>query len=297
MMKSKKTNPSEKGEDKNPFLLIISAVLISVAIILSGMLIKTTHVTNLPIEENGGLAVNIQDQTTRPFSLKVNQIINSSYTLASVPVINTYDLNFTTVGTLVVGDKIALLEQNGFPQILQGKILAINGNVITLDRPVPYNFTPSATIVFSFNNQINVDGSAVTQVFGISNFFNEPVDITRFIFHCRDATSMDDGTFCGRPVLTRGVVLRKELLDGNYINYFNVKNNGGWGELAYDKSYDDKAPAGLFGFTTRLTYGGQSKHGVVIRLQPNETIEFLIQDDLTGLSSGILMVEGHFIQN
>lgn len=250
-----------------------------------------------PLESNGAIPVNIQDQTTRPFAIKVNQILDTNFTLASAPIVNTYDLELIDTSTLSIGDKIAFLEQNGFPQLMQGQILNIIGNNITMDRPVPYNFTPSATDIFTFNNLINVDGSATTEVFGITNFFDESVDITRFIFHCRDATSMDDGKFCGRTVLPRGVLLRKKLLNGNYINYWKVRNNGGWGELAYDKIYDEKAPAGLYGFTTRLTYGGQSKHGVVIRLAPGESIEFLIQDDLTGLESGVLMVEGHFVQN
>ena len=250
-----------------------------------------------PLEENGGIPVNVQDQTTRPFSIRVNQILDTNFTLANSPVVNQYDINLIDTSSLIIGDKIAFLEQNGDAQLMQGQILGILGNTITMDRPVPYNFTPSATIIFTFDNQINVDGSITTEVFGITNFFDESIDITRFIFHCRDATSMDDGTFCGRSMLPRGVLLRKKLLDGNYINYFKVRSNGGWGELAYDKSYDDKAPAGLYGFTTRLSYAGQSKHGVTIRLAPGESIEFLIQDDLTGLESGILMVEGHFVQD
>ena len=44
----------------------------------------------------------------------------------------------------------------------------------------------------------------------------------------------------------------------------------------------------------RLTFGGQNKHGVVIRLEPMECIEVLIQDDQTDISSASLIAEGHF---
>lgn len=250
-----------------------------------------------PLEENGAIPINIQDQTSRPFDIRVNQIISSAYSLTAVPTINTYDLTLNTTSGLAVGDSIAFLEQNGMPQLLFGEILAININTITLDTLIPWNFTPANTTVFEFNSDLSIDGSTTEQIFTITNFFAEEIDIVRFVFHCTDNVVMDDEKFCGLTKLTRGLVLRKQLQNGNYINYFNVKTNGEWAELAFDKSYDDKAPAGFYGFSTRLTYGGQSKHGVVIRLAPGESIQLIVQDDLTGLEKGGLMVEGHFVQN
>lgn len=250
-----------------------------------------------PLESNGAIPVNVQDQTTRPFDTRVNQIISTAYELTITPTINTYDLTLNTTIGLVVGDDIAFLEQNGMPQILFGEILAININTITLDTLVTWNFTPSKTVVFEFNNDLSIDGSTTEQIFSITNFFEDSIDITRFIWHCTDNVAMDDEKFCGLNKLTRGINLRKKLNDGSYISYWNVKTNGQWGELAFDKIYDDKAPAGFFGFNTRLTYGGQSKHGVVIRLNPGESIELIIQDDLQGLETSSLMVEGHFVQN
>lgn len=251
-------------------------------------------------EENGGLPVNVQDQTTRPFDIRMNQIIdNSSYSLASVPIIDSYDLILNTTLGLTIGDNIAFLEENGMPEILFGKILNIAGNRITLDEPVPHNYTPYNTFVFTFINDISVDGSTTKEVFEICNFFKEPVDIVRFIFHCTDNVVMHDGLFCGNVGLTRGIVLRKKKIDGSYINYWNVKNNGNWGELAFDTSYNDKGkpPDSTYGFTSRLTYGGQSKHGVVIRLDMGECIQVLVQDNLNSISTANIMVEGHFIQN
>jgi len=254
-------------------------------------------IQDLPIEENGGIAVNVQDQTTRPFDIRVNQIISSAYSLTVAPTVNSYDFTLNTTAGLAIGDGIALLEQNGMPQLLFGEIQNIAGNVVTIDTPVPFNFTPSITTVFEFDNDLTVDGSVTAQEFEICNFFQEDVDIVRFIWHCTDGSAMDDGNFCGITELTRGLVLRKQKADGYYINYWNVKNNGQWGELAFDKVYDAKAPAGTFGFTSRLTYGGQSKHGVVIRLAPTECIQLVVQDNLGALTSASLMVEGHFVQN
>lgn len=247
-----------------------------------------------PLESNGAFPVNVLDQSSRPFDIRLNTILNADITLLETQTANTYAVTLSPGHNLNDGDSIAILEQNGTPEVYFGTVLDINGDILTLDTPLPYSFTTAAT-VFSYNNMMNVDGSVTPAIYSITNFFPDSVDIVRFIFHITDETSMDDGKFGGiGGGLTRGIVLRKRLASGQYINYFNIKNNGQFGELAYDKSYDDKAPAGVYGLTSRLTFGGQSKHGVVIRLDPGDSIELLIQDDLESLASFTAMVQGHF---
>ena len=247
------------------------------------------------VETNGGLAVNIQDQTTRAFDIRLNQIIDDTITLAVSPTVGSYDLTLTTGHGVIIGDSIAFLEQDGIPQLLFGSVLNVAADVITMDTPVPYSFDIAETVVFTFTNDMTVDGSGTAEIFTITNFFDQAIDITRFIWHSTDATAMDDSKFSGGTALTRGFVLRKKISDTQYINYWNVKTNGEFGELAYDKTYDDKAPAGSYGVTVRLTYAGPSKHGVTIRLEPGESIEALVQDDFTGYTTGSLMAEGHFV--
>ena len=280
--------------------IVLAGLLIALAIILFPKVTDTSYVTNLPIESNGGLSVNVQDQATRLFQIPVNQILDSvSYSLLSSPVINSYVIELNTTVGLSTGDKIAFLEQNGMEQIHFGNIISISGNNITMNSPVPYNYTPIATNVFTFDNQLTVDGSVNQQVFSVCNFFDEDVDITRIIFACTDNAVMHDGLFCSSAKLTRGIEFRKKNTDGTYINYFNVRNNGKWGLLAYDIGYSDKGkpPDDTYGFRSRLTFGGQSKHGVVIRLLQTECIELVVQDDLTDVSGASLMIEGHFTQN
>jgi len=287
-------------EKETSITIIIAGVLIALAIILSPNGTDESYVVNFPLEGNGGLAVNIQDQATRIFDIPVNQVLDStSYSLATVPVINSYILELNTTAGLNVGDKITFLEQNGIEQIHFGNIMSINGNNITMNAPVPYNYTPLRTSVFTFDNQLNVDGSVTPQAFQLCNFFDAAVDITRIIFACTDDTEMHDGLFCSEPQLARGIEFRKLTKDGYYINYFNIRNNGKWGLLSYDIDYSDKGkpPDDTYGFRSMLTFAGQNKHGVVIRLKPNECIELLVQDDLTDISRASLMVEGHFTQD
>lgn len=283
--------------------LIIKVFLI---VLLFGIGIAVAEVVNLKkgledieLEANGGLPVNIQDQTTRPFDIQVNQILSTAYSITVSPTINTRIIELNTTIGLSTDDKIAFLEENGMPQIYFGFITAISGNNITMNSPVPYNFTPSLAVVFTFDNQLNVDGSTTTQVFSLVNSFNEEVDITRIIFKCTDDVEMHDGLFCGIAQLTNGITFRKYTNDGYYIDYFNIRNNAKWGLIAYDVQYTDtgKPPSDVYGFGSRLTYAGQNKHGVTIRLEQGERIELLIQDDLTGISGASLMVEGHFVQN
>lgn len=249
-----------------------------------------------PIDSvNGGVSVSIIDGDSRPFDIRAFQITNLSITLASDTIIGSYDINLTMGHGVIVGDQLSMfVEFNTEPQIYFGNVLNVVGDIITLDTQAPFNFS-AGTLVAKSIEQMNVDGSVNEQAFGITNPFSRTASFTRFIFHITDNTVMDDDKFGGGNSLTRGVVMRKRLTDGTYINYYNIKTNGEFGELAYDKTYDDKAPAGVYGLTVRLTYAGQSKHGVVINIETGETLEFLVQDDLTDLSGFTVMLEGHQI--
>ena len=253
-------------------------------------------VSTMGVRTNGRLTVEShwQDQHTRAIDTKINIIQDLTITLAVTPIVNQYDLTLTAGHGVATGEFLAFLEQNGDPQIYFGEVLNVVTNVITMDTPVPYPFNPADTMVLKYTNNLNVDGSGTAVVSSIINVFDKALDITRFLFHITDNSAMDDALFGGRAALTRGIVLRVKLLDGNYINYFNIKTNGEFGELGYDIAYDLKAPSGFFGFRSRITYSGIGKHGVVIRLEPGEIIELLIQDDLTDLTAFIMMVQGHF---
>ena len=235
------------------------------------------------------------DQTTRPVDTKINIIQDLTITLAAIPTVDQYDLTLTTGHGVVANEFLAFLEQNGDPQIYFGEVLNVAVDVVTMDTPVPFAFTPASTTVLKYTSSLNVNGSITAVVSSLINVFTTAIDITRFVFHMTSASPMDDGLFGSLASLTRGIVLRKKLLNGDYINYFNVKDNGEFAELAYDTSYSEKAPAGLFGFSARISYAGIDKHGVVIRLDPGEIIELLIQDNLTGLTSFDMMVQGHIV--
>jgi len=61
--------------------------------------------------------------------------------------------------------------------------------------------------------------------------------------------------------------------------------------ICFDAGYADRAPAGDEGFRFRNTF---TKYGVFIELIAGDTLEILIQDDLTGQDSFRMMAQGHF---
>ena len=52
---------------------------------------------------------------------------------------------------------------------------------------------------------------------------------------------------------------------------------------------------GVDGFTARMTFAGQNKVGVAIRLPIGEDLEFIIQDDLTNIVTYEVVAEGHIV--
>jgi|14BtaG_2_1085337.scaffolds.fasta_scaffold00580_8 hypothetical protein len=168
------------------------------------------------------------------------------------------------------------------------------GSVVTLDTPVDQAL-PSGSAVAGVTTNMAVDGSSTTQVFQIGPVAaasTQVVNILRIMGTMLDSTAMDDGKFGGISALTNGCVLRHN--NDVIQNIWNVKTNADLALLCYDLRYADKAPGGQFGLNFRNTYGGQNTHGVVIALQPGDTLELLVQDDLTGLDQFKMMAQGHF---
>ena len=243
---------------------------------------------------NGGLDVNVQDQHTRALDLLFIQAAGVPTTLSveSVPDTRTVTLTSTTgfvagiyVGVFSLGADFYLGQQLGAPA----------GNVITLDTPMDKVY-PVGSLVLPFTFDMNVDGSSVRKIFQVGSAGSGiDLDITRIVGHIQAGAAMDDSLFGNLAALVNGCVLRRA--DGSYQNLWNVKTNGDLGLLSgVDFEYTDSAPAGSFGARFRIGYGGQDKHGVTLRLLAGETLEFIIQDNLTGLEAFHMMAQGHVVE-
>jgi len=246
----------------------------------------------------GGIDVRLQDQTTRPIIVKFNKVTNS--TTLSVPAVKgAYTITVTNTTGFVDTKYIILFEPASVNFSFYNQVGAPAGNVITLDTPLDFAYS-AGTFVDAAITNMNVNGAVTPQVFGLRGTGAPPgvdidVDITRIIFSCLTASAIDNAKFGDLARLTRGLVLRKrnDLIE----NVFNVKSNGEIEGIMYD--YTPRAATnpqqGIDGFSGRLTFGGQSKIGVVIRLPIGEDAEVLIQDNLTGLTSLEITAEGHVV--
>jgi len=196
-----------------------------------------------------------------------------------------------------VGTVVGLFDPSG--QFYFGEqVDIVIAQQVTLDSPLDRDWDKATTTVLAATKNMAVAGTGASpQIFQIGPVgagTGVAVDITRIMGYIQTTGTMDDSKFGDiAGGLTNGVLLRQN--NGEINNIWNVKTNGEFGLLAYDTAYTDKAPAGSEGFRFRNTYAGQSKHGVTLRLQPGETLEILIQDDLSGLEVFNVMAQGHIV--
>ena len=239
----------------------------------------------------------IQDQITPTVILPFNKIRNTT-TTTSLGVIDAYTIVVTSSAGMLVGDVFIIFSITD-NKYYQGHILVIATNTITLDTPLDFAFPIGATVEFGISN-MNVDGSVTPQIFGVRGLATpagiaSTFDITRIIFKCETDTAVSLAKFGDLTKLTRGLQFR--LKNGTHQNnIFNVKSNGELGGIAYDLAlYVASGPQGQNGFTSRLTFNGQNRMGVALRIPLGTDLEFLVQDNLTGLTNLEVTAEGHIV--
>lgn len=245
-----------------------------------------------PQENNGAIPVNIQDQTTEPFDGLFSQAI-STFSLASdatpstLSVLN-YDFDASAGHGLAVNDEILLLD-TAANKALPAIVLGVAVNTITLDRPIDHAY-PAGANGRKVTSDMTVDGSASTEIFAV-RAGSIAVDITRIILRMECASAPDDSKFGDLAALTRGLVFR--VVNSFQKTIFNWKTNGEIAQWSFDLTYTDKAGGGNHGVRARITFAGQDKHGVTLRMQDTDQLQVIPQDDLRGLVLLNISAEGH----
>lgn len=245
-----------------------------------------------------GLGVFVQDQTTPALIIKANKVVQQT-TLAVTAVQDAYTVTLTDATGFTTSNSIILTSATG-NRYFFADIIGVAGNVITLDSPIDYAFE-SGQLVSSVVTNMAVNGSTTPEVFGLRGA--EPpsgidlvVDVTRLIFTMKTDSPVSLATFGNLTRLTRGFLVRH--VNGVKNKVFNVKDNAEIAQLMYDFTvYEATNPSqGQDGLVARLTFGGQSKIGVVIRVASLEDLHFIIQDNLSGLQLFEIIIEGHVVQ-
>ncbi len=250
---------------------------------------------------DGGVDVNIQDQTTPVVIAKFSQRTNDT-TLSVTTAIDADTITLTSATGAVAGAYISLFNANANRFSLFTQVGAAAGNVITLDSPMDFAYEAGTFIDIGTTNMA-VDGSSTTQVFGLRGGGTPPgveldFDVTRLIITCLTTTTPTLDQFGNITKLTNGLVCRRR--DGTYQNIFNVKDNIEIAGILYDFQLLSAVGQGQDGFWARITFAGTSKIGVSVRLGVGEDLEMLVQDALdTGtpnITSLEIVAEGHIVE-
>jgi len=248
------------------------------------------------VEANGGMPINIQDQTSKPidayFARSLSNFTLSADTGVSGIAVGTFVYTFTaTAGHGISATDEILLLDVALDRSFFAVVTNVATNVITVDRPIDHDFTVAVTTLGRVvSTQMNVNGSVTPIVFSARAGVNE-IDFTRFIIRMLDSTSMDDGKFGGITALTNGLVFR--IVNSFQKTIFNFRTNGEIANFCFDTKYADRAPGGQYGFSGRITFAGPSKHGVTLRIGTDDVLQWVVQDDLTGLDVLQVVGQGH----
>jgi len=244
-----------------------------------------------PLESNGAIPVNVQDQHSEIIDLFLHNNLGT-FSLASPTSLGDTVLSLEAEHGVIAGEIVCIKEGASY---FQGDVISVNINDITLDSPMDNTYTVAAHCHRGITNMA-VDGSSSPIVFHIRPPDEADWDVVRMNFHIEDSTAMDDGTFGGTDALTNGVVV--QVRNGTYKNIFNVKTNGDFAERCHPREYVDKPPAGTgYAMNAHRVFGGQGQNGVTVRLvgADEEALVIIIQDDLTDLDIFRVIAQGHTV--
>lgn len=249
----------------------------------------------------GGQALDVllQDPTTDAIIVYFNQVHNST-TLSAAAVKNEKIVSVVSATGISTGSYFIMFDpiSERFSTFF---VTAVNTLDITLDSPIDFDY-PEGTFVDIAIVDMAVNGSVTPQVFGLRGIGAPPgvdikFDLTRVIFSCIADSSVDLSLFADLPALTNGLLFRTR--NGKSRNIFNVKDNREMAGIMFDfnVSAADNPVQGEDGFIGRLTFSGQNKIGVVIRLPIGEDAEVWVQDNLLGITSFRMIAEGHIVED
>lgn len=247
-----------------------------------------------------GLGVFIQDQTTPVLTVPFLQG-RAAISLAVDTVLDSRTITLDPGHGTLVGETIELADPIAL-KFMQSEVVAVNIDVITLDQPVNRVYFALTAIAQRSVSDMLMDGSVTPQVFSILPLPSQAGDMVRVILELEGTTDMDSASFGSDAALLNGCVIRVVEADGTFKNLFNFKTNGDFIAQGFDHSFlQPRVPGNnTRAFTSRVTWGGQSKHGVVIRLDGSlgEQLQVVIQDNLTlGVNTKLkITAQGHELQ-
>lgn len=245
-------------------------------------------------DNEGNVKIVPRDRLDAPidslFSQSISNFTISVATTASTVTTLEYDFTATAGHGIAIGNEIILLDTIASKSFI-AEVTNVVANVITVDRPIDHAF-PLTTLGRIITSELAVDGSATPQMFSV-RAGSIPSDFRRFIltFLTSNVPAANDALFGNLPALANGLVFR--IVNDFQKTIFNFKSNRDIQQFCYDFRYNPSPPAASQGMTARISFGGQEKHGMVLRLKDNDVLQWIVQDDLTGLTSLKIAAQGN----
>jgi hypothetical protein len=254
---------------------------------------------NRNIFKNGETSTDVVvgDQTTPPIDLYFIKALGAPTNPTAAVAIDDRTITLDSTTNFVDGTYVGVVCNLTGRFYFGTQLGAPSGSTITVDTPFDFAYDTNCNVL-PLTRELNVNGATTVQEFEIQGPGTEglEVDVTRIMIQMETDTVPQLSEFGDITALTNGIVLRKK--DGEYRNIWNVKKNSEFANLAFDfNTFIGTNPgAGINGFSTRYTFAGQSKHGVAVRLKRNESLQILVQDNLTSILSFRVIAEGHIVQ-
>lgn len=252
------------------------------------------------VSNEKGLDVNVQDQSSELLSLYLGKVLDT-ITVLNNTTKDDMEIDIETTGTTpLVGDYICLQEDSKISQEEIVTVTSLGGNQyrIGLNMPLDSSFTTASGCKL-LDIDMAKDGSVTEIPFEVGPKVGIKWDITRMITSMVLDSAGDDGLFGNISALDNGVYYRKEDSDESN-NIFNAKENSDYALEGYDVEYPVRSGGGgSHGFRSRITFAGQSKQGVVIRLNGDtgDTFKVVVRDDLTDIITFRTKIQGHVVED
>ena len=233
----------------------------------------------------------VQDSTTNAFVIPFHKEAATT-TLASATAKDDKTITVASATGLAAGQLVTMYNVAGL-RFYKGRIIGTPTTTVNLDSPIDFEYQIGDQVTAAVTDMA-VNGSSIPQIFSIRG--PDPgtpaiTHVTRILLAMVTVSEPDIISFGNLTALTNGILLRRT--GAEYLNYFNAKTNADIANVMYD--YDVLDDSKKFGLKARLTFAGQEKLGVAIRVDATENLEIIIQDNLSGLTSFGIIAEGHIV--
>lgn len=249
------------------------------------------------IGANTSLNVNIEDVDIELVNELAHAHTGRFYELAAGTALGATEIVLVDATGLLVGERLLISEAGGAQKTLPKVTVVSGAPTIVLDGPMDAAYT-TAAIIEVVEVNMAVSGSLASP----ASFVVRPHDsqiwhLTRLNLSMVHKSAATDDKFGSLAPLINGVLIRSNTALLGIHNLTNWRRNQDMIEDMYDLRYSAKAGGTNHGTAGRWSY--KQRTGTVVRLDGSEddSLEILIQDDLTATSNEIadfqIKMQGH----